>query len=133
MVPSQDERGPGSDVAARQKTILVVEDEVLIRMALAQELREKGYNVLEAANGDEALAILRASLRIDALLSDIRMPGSIDGIDLVRISRTERPAMKILVSSGHLAATELRGEVDGILSKPIDFDVLLARLRLLLA
>jgi len=133
VVPSQDERGPGSDVAARQKTILVVEDEVLIRMALAQELREKGYNVLEAANGDEALAILRASLRIDALLSDIRMPGSIDGIDLVRISRTERPAMKILVSSGHLAATELRGEVDGILSKPIDFDVLLARLRLLLA
>jgi CheY-like chemotaxis protein len=62
-------------------TVLLVEDEVLVRMMLADQLREAGCTVVEAPDADQALLILRQNLvRIDIVISDIRMPGSMDGL-----------------------------------------------------
>ncbi|HWO73418.1 MAG TPA: response regulator, partial [Dehalococcoidia bacterium] len=64
----------GSDLP---KTVLVVEDEVLIRWVIAEHLRDCGYRVIEAGSGDEAIDVLRRTgLTIDVVLSDVRMPGS---------------------------------------------------------
>jgi len=67
-------------------TVLLVEDEVLVRMMLADQLREAGCTVVEASDADEALLLLRQNLvRIDLVISDVRMPGSMDGLGLARV------------------------------------------------
>lgn len=63
--------------------ILVVDDEPLLRMALAEELRDAGFTVVEAASADEALAYYHANQNIDLVFTDVQMPGSLDGLDLV--------------------------------------------------
>ena len=87
-------------------TVLVVEDEVLVRMAIADELRSAGYTVFEASNAHEALQVLRHSSDVRLIFTDIRMPGSIDGIKLARLIGSEYPALKIVLTSGHLAAVD---------------------------
>jgi CheY-like chemotaxis protein len=71
------------------RTVLVVEDEVLIRWVIAEHLRECGYRVIEAGNGDEAIEILRrTALTIHVVFSDVRMPGTTDGFALAQWVRT---------------------------------------------
>ncbi len=97
--------------------MLVVEDEVLIRMTLAAMLRDEGFTVIEACDADEALAALAAA-SIDLLLTDVRMEGSMDGLDLAVQVRSTMPHLKIVVVSGHLAAVETRGVADAFVPKP---------------
>jgi DNA-binding NtrC family response regulator len=98
-------------------TVLVVEDEVLIRMALAALLRDEGFTVIEACNADEALVALSAT-SIDLLLTDVRMDGSMDGLDLAAKVRSTMPDLKIVVVSGHLAPDETHGVADAFVPKP---------------
>jgi CheY-like chemotaxis protein len=84
-----------------QGTVLIVEDEVLVRLDLADQLRLTGLSVLEASNADEALIVLEAIDGIALVVSDIRMPGAADGLDLVGWLRRERPAIKIVLVSGY--------------------------------
>ena len=82
--------------------ILVVEDEVLPRMMLSDQLRAAGYRVLEAGNADTALDLLRHdALNIAVVISDIDMPGSMNGIGLAHVIRLERPLIKTILVSGH--------------------------------
>ncbi len=101
------------------RTILVVEDEVLLRMMTADKLRDAGYTVLEAADSDEALELLAHSLPIELVLSDIEMPGSIDGLGLARIIRSTYPGVKILLTSGRLSLLD-SPQHDGFFPKPYD-------------
>lgn len=82
------------------ETILVVEDEVLIRMAIADELRASGYIVLEASNADEAIEQLDANRDIRLVFTDIDMPGSMDGLRLSRVIRDRWPPVGIIMTSG---------------------------------
>jgi CheY-like chemotaxis protein len=84
------------------KTILVVEDEFLIRWWVAEVLRDEGYNVLEAVNGDEAVRLLRSGVIIDLVFSDVKMPGVIDGLALLAYVRDTCSHTKVVISSGHL-------------------------------
>src|ERR1043165_5673105 len=84
-----------------QAAILVVEDEPVTRMALADGLRDAGWRVFEAADADEALAILNAGIRVDLLLTDVQMPGSRDGLALARIAREKLSNVRIVVVSGN--------------------------------
>ena len=69
--------------------ILLVEDEVLVRMVIAEELRDAGYTVIEANSADEALDLLRhGEVDVQVIFSDVRMPGTIDGAMLARIVRS---------------------------------------------
>jgi CheY-like chemotaxis protein len=63
-------------------TVLIVEDELLIRLDLADQLRTAGLTVVEASTGDEALTVLKANDTVDLVVSDIRMPGATDGMEL---------------------------------------------------
>jgi len=81
--------------------ILVVEDEVLLRLAAAQHLRQAGYEVLEACNADEALRLL-AKADVDVVFSDITTPGSMDGLQLADWLREHRPEVGIVLASRKL-------------------------------
>jgi DNA-binding NtrC family response regulator len=85
---------------ARPPCILVVEDEVLIRLDIADELRAQGFEVVEAASADEARELLKAIPEIDVVLTDVQMPGEMDGLALVRLVEEHWPEIKVIVMSG---------------------------------
>lgn len=87
--------------------ILVVDDEALIRMATMCIVEDAGYGVVEAANADEAIIMLERCLGITAVLTDINMPGSMDGLQLSRLIRDRWPLIGLVITSGrHLAKAE---------------------------
>jgi two-component system, response regulator PdtaR len=105
--------------SASPLTVLIVEDEILLRMAIADELREAGLFVIEAANGDDALALLRNFSNIDAVFSDVRMPGTVDGIRLAELVKLHYPNIGVFLTSGTLDAFPTnRALADGYFSKP---------------
>jgi len=96
------------EAPAPRPTILVVEDDVLVRTALAQYLRETGLSVLEAVHVEEAVAILGANPSVQAIFSDVRLPGPRNGLDLARLVRAEYPHVKVLLTSGVLPLPEVK-------------------------
>jgi CheY-like chemotaxis protein len=82
--------------------ILVVEDEPLVRMFLADALDEAGFKVFEAVSADEAITLLEARPDIQALVTDIEMPGSMNGIGLTRAVRARWPGIGLVVTSGRV-------------------------------
>ena len=80
--------------------ILVVEDETLVRMFLTDFLDEAGFKVFEAVNADEAISILQARPDVQAVLTDIEMPGSMNGLELARVIRDRWPGVGVVVTSG---------------------------------
>lgn len=81
--------------------VLVVEDEALIRMDIVDQLEREGLVVFEAANADQAIGVLAAEASIRVMLTDIDMPGSMDGLKLAAAVRDRWPPVKIIVTSGH--------------------------------
>lgn len=82
-------------------TVLVVEDETLLRMNIALSLEQEGFRVYEAENADQAIAVLEAHAEIGLMFTDIDMPGSMDGLKLATAVRNRWPPIKIIVTSGH--------------------------------
>jgi two-component system, response regulator PdtaR len=82
--------------------VLVVEDEPLLRMMAVEAVEEAGFVALEAANADEAVALLESRSDIALLFSDINMPGSMDGLKLAHAVRGRWPPIKILLVSGQV-------------------------------
>ena len=80
--------------------VLVVEDEFLIRMQTVAVIEQAGYTVFEACNADEAIAILEMRENIRIVVTDIEMPGSMDGIKLARAIRERWPPVELIVTSG---------------------------------
>jgi len=120
-----------ADAVKARSAILVAEDEVLIRLEIAEQLRGAGYTVIEAANAHEALELLHHSAEVKVVVSDIQMPGSIDGAALARVVRAEFPAIKIILASGHFAAAG-GAEHDGFFRKPFDVAELVKHIRKLI-
>jgi two-component system, response regulator PdtaR len=85
--------------ATRQPAVLVVEDEILIRSAVAEFLRGAGYRVIEAADAGEAVAVFASGTQIDLVFSDINMPGTMDGIGLVRWIADHHPGIQVILTS----------------------------------
>lgn len=86
-----------------RQVILVVEDEVLIRMMLSDLLRDAGYETVEAASADEGLQIMLTGRRLDLLITDVRMPGEIDGSELATRWKQLDASRPIIMASGHLS------------------------------
>jgi DNA-binding NtrC family response regulator len=112
-------------------TVLIVEDEVLIRMLLSEALRSAGFEVIEAADADEALAVLHTSPCPDTLITDVKMPGQIDGLGLAQIVRRTQPQLKVIVTSGHAAADAATEIADAFVRKPYDLGGLVRQVRAL--
>jgi two-component system, response regulator PdtaR len=84
----------------RSTTVLVVEDESLIRMLAADSLEEQGFTVLEAGDAAEALAILEEHDEVDVLFTDVNMPGPMDGLALAGLMHDRRPELGLVITSG---------------------------------
>lgn len=87
--------------ATAAPTVLVVEDEFLIRMNVVEIIEDAGFHALEAANADEAIALLETHPDISVMFTDIDMPGSMNGIRLAHAVRGRWPPIKIIATSGH--------------------------------
>ena len=87
---------------AKRAVILIVEDELLIRLNAVEMIEEAGFEVVEAASADEAIAILAGCLDIIVVFTDIQMPGSMDGLKLAAAVRDRWPPIKIVATSGHV-------------------------------
>lgn len=114
--------------------ILVVEDELLVRLMVSDFLREAGFSVIEAINADEAVEILLSGVSIDLMFSDVRMPGSMSGLELLRYSQERFPALPVIITSGHLLPRDAlaKGAVQ-FLEKPYSFDDAIALVQMQLA
>ncbi|WP_375415318.1 response regulator [uncultured Bradyrhizobium sp.] len=87
----------------KRKMVLIVEDDALLRMDAMVMIEEAGFDVLEAANADAAIAILETRSDIDVIFTDIDMPkGSINGLRLAHAVKGRWPPVKIIMTSGHL-------------------------------
>jgi CheY-like chemotaxis protein len=111
--------------------VLIVEDEVLIRMLLSEALRQAGYDVIEAADADEAIEVMEIAAGPDILITDVRMPGSVDGFGLAAYVRRAKPGLKVIVTSGHAAPDAAIGVADAFLPKPYDLGQIVQRVRAL--
>lgn len=107
--------GPGE---AHKPVILLVEDNVLVRFTTADILREAGFDVLEAVDASEALALLTTGHPLDLVLTDIRMPGHMDGVQLANVIKNTRPNLPVALLSSHLDRPDHAADV--FISKPYD-------------
>jgi DNA-binding response OmpR family regulator len=128
--------GNNKDNQADAPTVLVVEDEVLVRMATAEYLRECGYRVFEAGSGDEAVAVLQTDIRVDVVFTDVTMPGALNGFGLAQWVRRERPGVRVILTSGITRTAQEAQDLwaHGLLvEKPYDHRELDSRIQAILA
>ena len=93
-------------VESKRSVVLIVEDEFLLRMDAADMIAAAGFEVVEAANANEAIEILESRRDIGVVFTDIQLPGSMDGWKLARAVRGRWPPIKIVATSGHVGVVE---------------------------
>ena len=108
-----------------QYCCLVVEDEWLLRMHLVDELTDAGWQILEAATGEEGAAVIAREPRIDFLITDIRLPGPMDGWGVAENFRTAHPDAPVIYVSANPDLLTRRAPGSLFFGKPVDMTVLL--------
>jgi CheY-like chemotaxis protein len=122
-----------SEPRAPPETILFVEDEALVRMDMAEFLRECGYRVHEAANANEAIEALQSKFAIDLVFTDINLPEGMNGLELADWTSSNRPGVKVLVTTGDASRTDIPATIEPLLAKPYTGRDLLDRVKQSLA
>ncbi|HYI90418.1 MAG TPA: response regulator [Beijerinckiaceae bacterium] len=123
-------------VRAETPTVLVVDDEVLVRIVIAEYLRDCGYRVLEAGSANDAIAVLGSKLKVDIVFADLELPGPSSGLELARWIRRRLPDVRVIVTSGISSSAELAGELCEAgppIAKPYESDAVVQRIRSLTA
>ena len=124
---AEPQAGPGDE------SILVIEDTLEVRNSMAQALGELGYRVSTAHNPDIAIKYIRNGLQVDVIVSDIRMPGTLQATDMLRILRTERYAIPVLFATGYSGDVLIENSlIEGqhqVLFKPFSMDELGTKIR----
>jgi CheY-like chemotaxis protein len=127
---------PFPDPKERCPAVLVVEDEVLIRLVIADYLRECGFKVYEAATALEAIEILESDkAAIDLVFSDVRLPGEMSGFTLAQWVRKNRPGVPIVLTSGDARKSEAAKELcenEPFFAKPYDVQLVVSHIRTLI-
>ena len=115
------------------ETVLVVDDEGLLRTLIVRVLQEYGYETLEAGDGAEALRWLREGRRIDLLVTDVGLPGGMNGRQVADAARGELPDLQVLFITGYAESALLgNGTLDTgmhIMAKPFEIDALARRVK----
>ena len=111
-------------------TVLIVEDELILRMRAVDIVEDAGFNAVEAVNADEALAILEARSDIALLFTDIQMPGSMDGLKLAHTVSNRWPPIKIILVSGQIKLSEGETPINSrFFGKPLGSAQMIAQLQ----
>lgn len=116
-------------------TVLVVEDEVLIRLAVCDYLRDCGYRVLEASSGEEARAVFVAGEAVEVVFSDVNLAGEMNGFALAAWVRERYADVRVILTSGVARVAQEAGALcaEGhFLPKPYSFEALADRIKTLL-
>ncbi len=120
---------PVPEHPAPPETILFVEDEALVRMDMAEFLRECGYRVHEAANANEAVEALQSKFAVDLVFTDINLPEGMDGLELAEWIFANRPGVRVVVTTGGVPRTEIPRTIEPLLPKPYTGRDLLDRVK----
>jgi two-component sensor histidine kinase/CheY-like chemotaxis protein len=116
--------------SAVPRAVLVVEDEMMLRMRAVDMVEDAGFTPVEAVNADDALAILESRSDIELLFTDIQMPGSIDGLKLAYAVHQRWPLIKIILVSGQLKLAEGDKPADSrFFGKPLDVKQMIAEMQ----
>ncbi|MER8845371.1 sensor histidine kinase [Mesorhizobium australicum] len=119
-----------SSLTGSPTNVLVVEDEMVLRMRAVDIVEDAGFTAVEAVNADEALSILEARSDISLLFTDIQMPGSMDGLKLAHAVHDRWPAIKIILVSGQVNPTEAERPADSrFFGKPVGVEEMTAQLQ----
>jgi PAS domain S-box-containing protein len=123
--------------AGAGETVLVVDDEPSVRMLVAEVLEELGYSSIEASDGLSGLKVLRSDVRIDLLITDVGLPGGLNGRQMADAARANRPDLKVLFITGYAENAAIgNGHLEPgmhVLTKPFAMDILAARIRSVIA
>ena len=111
-------------------TVLMVDDEAAVRGPAAERLRDLGYRVVEAADGPAALTLLHEGLRPDLLVTDVGLPGGMDGRAVAEAAQRKLPVLPVLFMTGY-AQVALPDNAE-VITKPFDLEALAARIRAVL-
>ncbi len=111
-----------SELPPEQRRVLVVEDEFLIRMTLAEALGDEGFEVLEAETADAALPMLRSDPGIRLLVTDIQLPGVLNGRTLAQKAREQLPTLPIIFMTGRPDPTDASSPLEVFIAKPYTLD-----------
>lgn len=122
---------PDLEVNGFGETVLIVEDDALVRRALAETLCGLQYRTIELADADAALALLESGVMADVIITDIALPGSMDGLDFAAVTRTKFPGLPVILNTGHVGVLGDRALPPGVsfLSKPHSRGAIAAMLR----
>ncbi len=123
--------------AGRGETVLVVDDEPTVRMLVAEVLEDLGYTAIEAADGAAGLKALRSGARVDLLITDVGLPGGMNGRQVADAARGLRPGLKVLFITGYTEnAVFSQGHLEPgmhVLTKPFAMEALASRIKDLIA
>src|SRR5213082_666213 len=110
--------------------VLIVEDEMVLRMRAVDIVEDAGFHPVEAINADEAISILESRSDISLLFTDIQMPGSMDGLKLAHTVHERWPAIKIILVSGQVNPSEAEKPADSrFFGKPLSVDRMITELQ----
>ncbi|TXN19662.1 PAS domain S-box protein [Methylobacterium sp. WL9] len=119
------------------QTVLVVDDEPTVRMLVAEVLEDLGYTAIEAADGSAGLKLLRSDIRVDLLVTDVGLPGGMNGRQMADAARVTRPGLKVLFITGYAENAVLgNGYLEPgmqVLTKPFVMEALASRIKDLIA
>jgi len=119
------------------ETVLVIDDEPTLRMLMGEVLEDAGYRVLEAPDGNAGLTILQSAARIDLLITDVRLPGILNGREVAKAARVARPTLPVLFITGYAEITAIaEGRLEAgmqVLTKPFTIDALGLKIRQIIA
>jgi CheY-like chemotaxis protein len=115
------------------ETVLIVDDEPSVRMLIVDVLEEAGYQVIEAADSVAGLKLLQSNVRVDLLISDVGLPGGMNGRQMADAARQTRPDLKVLFITGYAENSVIgNGRLEPgmqVLTKPFAIETLAARVR----
>ena len=130
----EEDKSPATfEAVGDGEVVLVIDDDPTIRMLIAEVLADSGYAVIEAPDGAAALKVLESNARIDLLITDVGLPGGMNGRQVADAARVHRPGLKVLFITGYAEnAVISKGRLESgmfVITKPFQMDMLARRIR----
>jgi DNA-binding NtrC family response regulator len=111
---------PVSAVGQTRARVLIVEDELFIRLDVSDALREAGFEVIEAVTADDAASLIKTGELLDVVFTDIQLPGELDGLAFAQWLRATRPWLPVVITSGYVSIQSEARQIGNFVPKPYE-------------